>query len=145
MNSELTIAIHCLIWLSMHTDQMANSDTIAQSVATHPARVRKVLSILRKNGYVVTKEGTGGGYMLSCNIDEVSLGDLYRLLARGSLQPHWCSGDSEQNCKVSAHMQNVMNEVYGDAERSLENHLDTVKVSDVKEKIEREHLLKSEA
>lgn len=65
MNSEFTIAVHCLVFLSMKAECMANSEDLSQSVGTHPARVRKVLSVLRKHGYLTTKEGAHGGISLA--------------------------------------------------------------------------------
>lgn len=92
MNSEFTIAVHCLLFLGIREGRIANSEDIAESVSTHPARVRKVLSVLRKHRYVMTKEGAHGGYMLNSKPEEVRLGDLYRLFALGSFGPHWRSG-----------------------------------------------------
>nr|WP_308737703.1 Rrf2 family transcriptional regulator [Paenibacillus sp. AR247] len=47
MNSEFNIAVHCLTLLSLKEERMANSEEIAKSVCTHPARIRKVLGLLR--------------------------------------------------------------------------------------------------
>jgi Rrf2 family protein len=131
MNSEFNIAVHCLTLLSLKKDHMANSDDIAKSVCTHPARIRKVLGLLRKQGYVTTKEGVGGGYLLNINSDELTLGDLYRLLARGSLQPNWCSGGGETACVVSEHIQEVMEQIYDSGELVLERHYDSITLADV--------------
>ena len=43
------------------------------------------MSCLRNHGFVKTKEGIGGGYILDCNSQEVSLADIYRIVSRGSL------------------------------------------------------------
>ncbi|AZK45012.1 RrF2 family transcriptional regulator [Paenibacillus lentus] len=133
MNSEFTVALHCLLFLHLHRECMANSEKIAMSVATHPARVRKVLSLLRKQGYVATKEGVGGGYLLSADLNTISLGDLYRLFARGSLQPVWCSGNQESPCQVSSNMHEVMDRIFAGGEDWLERYFDEIKVSRVKD------------
>lgn len=138
MNSEFNIAVHCLTLLSLKKDHMANSDEIAKSVCTHPARVRKVLGLLRKQGYVITKEGVGGGYMLNVNSSDVTLGDLYRLLARGSLQPSWCSGGGESPCVVSDRIQDIMDRIYGGGELALERHYDNITLLDVTRDIQAE-------
>lgn len=133
MNSEFTVALHCLLFLHMNANCIANSEKIAMSVATHPARVRKVLSLLRKQGYVATKEGVGGGYLLSADLNAITLGDLYRLFARGSLQPGWCSGSQESACQVSSNMHEVMDRVFAGGEDRLEHYFDEIKVSRVKD------------
>lgn len=111
---------------------MANSEQIACSVATHPARVRKVLSLLRRHDLVTTKEGAYGGYLLKAELSQVSLGDLYRIFAQGSLRPSWCSGSEHSSCAISSNIPAVMNRIYGGAERQLELYFDRLLMSDVK-------------
>ncbi|MET3938649.1 Rrf2 family protein [Paenibacillus sp. PvP094] len=135
MNSEFTIAVHCLVFLSMKDECMANSEDLSHSVGTHPARVRKVLSVLRKNGYLTTKEGAHGGYLLSRPSEEIKLGELYRLVAGGSLGPNWCSGESGSNCIVSSNMQDVMGSIYDGGEDALTSYFDSISIEDVKHRI----------
>ncbi|WP_427180725.1 RrF2 family transcriptional regulator [Paenibacillus sp. TC-CSREp1] len=137
MNSEFTIAVHCLVFLSMRSECMANSEDLSQSVGTHPARVRKVLSVLRKHGYLTTKEGAHGGYLLSRPSEEIKLGELYRLVAGGSLGPSWCSGESGSPCKVSSNMQGVMGAIYDGGEEALSAYFDRISILDVQQRIER--------
>ncbi|MBN2980773.1 MULTISPECIES: RrF2 family transcriptional regulator [Cohnella] len=120
MNSEFIIAVHSLVLLAHRPDGMASSEEIAANVCTHPARIRKVLGCLRKAGFVATREGSGGGYRLCKEPDDLTLADIYRSMAGGSLTPNWCSGDPEMDCMVSANMQEVMNSVFSGAERQLE-------------------------
>ncbi|MDQ0172313.1 RrF2 family transcriptional regulator [Paenibacillus tundrae] len=135
MNSEFTIAVHCLVFLSMKEDCMANSEDLSHSVGTHPARVRKVLSVLRKHGYLTTKEGAHGGYLLNRPSDEIKLGELYRLVAGGSLGPNWCSGESGSPCVVSSNMRDVMGGIYDGGEEALSIYFDRISIEDVKHRI----------
>ncbi|GAK40270.1 Rrf2 family transcriptional regulator [Paenibacillus urinalis] len=136
MNSEFTIAVHCLLFLGIREGRIANSEDIAESVSTHPARVRKVLSVLRKHQYVMTKEGAHGGYMLNSKPDEVRLGDLYRLFALGSFGPHWRSGDEDSSCMVSSNIKDVMGTIYHDGEHVVEQYLDSITLAEVKHRLE---------
>ncbi|MEC0129214.1 RrF2 family transcriptional regulator [Paenibacillus pabuli] len=135
MNSEFTIAVHCLVFLSMNNECMANSEDLSQSVGTHPARVRKVLSVLRKHGYLTTKEGAHGGYLLSRPSEDIKLGELYRLVAGGSLGPSWCSGESGSPCVVSSNMKEVMGGIYDGGEQALSAYFDRISIEDVKHRI----------
>ncbi|MEK5161962.1 Rrf2 family transcriptional regulator [Paenibacillus sp. FSL R5-0527] len=136
MNSEFTVAVHCLLFLDNQGEQMANSEQIACSVATHPARVRKVLSSLRKHGLVTTKEGAGGGYQLNTELARVTLGDLYRLFARGSLHPGWCSGSDKSSCQISSNMHTVMDRIFSGGEQRLESYFDELSLSEVKRMVD---------
>ncbi len=135
MNSEFTIAVHSLVFLAYKTDHMATSDMIAHNVNTHPSRVRKVMSCMRKSGYIVTKEGLGGGYMLNCNPEEVSLAEIYRATSIGSMKPSWCSGKVDEACVVACNMAEVMDHIFCDAEQQLLIYLQQTKISDVLERV----------
>ncbi|MDO7906732.1 Rrf2 family transcriptional regulator [Paenibacillus sp. JX-17] len=136
MTSEFTIAVHCLVLLSMKQKEMATSDCLAASVSTHPARVRKVLSLLRKQGYVTTREGASGGYQLAIAEDELTLGDLYHLLSEGSLKPNWCSGQKNSPCEVGSNMTDVMEQIYCGGESVLRDYFSRITLQDVREQIE---------
>jgi DNA-binding IscR family transcriptional regulator len=93
------------------------------------------MSILRNHGFVKTKEGIGGGYILNCNPQEVTLADIYRIVSRGSLKPNWCTGDPEQDCVVSSNIQVVMDQIFNEAELYFEKYLENITLSSVLEKI----------
>ncbi|ALS25332.1 MULTISPECIES: RrF2 family transcriptional regulator [Paenibacillus] len=135
MNSEFTIAVHSLVLLAYRLDHMATSDMIAANVCTHPARVRKVMSCLKKQGYVATKEGTGGGYALNCNPAEVTLAQIYRATSIGSLKPSWCSGNEEEDCMIACNMADVMDQIFSEAEEQMLAFLSRVTIHDVLNRI----------
>jgi Rrf2 family protein len=135
MNSEFVIAVHSLVLLAHRPDGMASSEEIASNVCTNPVRVRKVMSCLRKNGFVDTREGSGGGYRLSRQPDDVTLADVYRALAAGSLAPSWCSGNPEMECVVASNMTDVMNSVFCGADRQLEMYFETITIGQMLSRI----------
>lgn len=136
MNSEFVIAVHGLTLLAHRPDGMASSEEIATNVCTNPVRVRKVMSCLRKSGFVETREGSGGGYRLVAKPEDVTLADIYRALAAGSLAPSWCSGDPEMECVVSSNMGDVMNDVFCGADRQLETYFESITIGRMLNQIE---------
>nr|WP_232330824.1 MULTISPECIES: Rrf2 family transcriptional regulator [unclassified Thermoactinomyces] len=135
VNSEFTIAVHSLVYLTHLPGHMASSESIAANVSTHPARIRKVMGCLRKHGFVKTKEGIGGGYILDCDPDEITLAQVYRAVSCGSFKPSWCTGDPEQTCPVSSNAQRVMDQIFADAEAYFETYLARITIRSVLEKI----------
>lgn len=131
VNSEFTIAVHSLVFLAYQPDRMATSDVIAHNVNTHPSRVRKVLSCLRKHGYIGTKEGIGGGFILNCDPDQVRLNEIYSLTSFGSIKPAWCSGNGDKNCMIACNMAEVMDHIFCEAEQHLLTYLQQMTISDV--------------
>ncbi|WP_127579378.1 RrF2 family transcriptional regulator [Paenibacillus koleovorans] len=135
MNSEFTIAVHSLVYLAYIPDRMANSDMIAHNVNTHPSRVRKVLSCLKKSGYLATKEGIGGGYLLNFQPERVTLAELYEATSVGSIIPSWSSGSTDPACIVACNMAKVMDRIFSDAERQLVLYLEQTTIADVLQRV----------
>lgn len=135
MNSEFTIAVHSLVYLANLPDKMASSEMIAHNVGTHSARIRKVMSGMRRSGYVNTREGSGGGYRLTIDPESVTLADIYRVMAQGSLIPTWCSGDPNMECRVGSNMTSVMYGIFCTAEKKLEEHFSAITIGDVLQQI----------
>ncbi|UJF32004.1 RrF2 family transcriptional regulator [Paenibacillus hexagrammi] len=124
MNSEFTIAVHSLVLLAHLPEHMATSEEIAANVSTHSARIRKVMGCLRKAGYVETKEGIGGGFILKCDPSQVTLAEIYRITSQGTLKPSWCSGDASKSCMISSQMDKLMSHVFADAEKQMEAYFE---------------------
>jgi Rrf2 family protein len=135
MNSDFTIAVHSLVYLAYLPGHMASSETIAHNVATNPARIRKVMSTLRKVGFVKTKEGTHGGYLLGCDPEDITLADVYHTVSYGNLQPNWCTGDPSDTCPISSNTQVVMDHIFNKAEDCYESFLHQFTVASVLDKI----------
>ncbi|MBB6733036.1 RrF2 family transcriptional regulator [Cohnella zeiphila] len=135
MNSEFIIAVHSLVFMAYRPDGMASSEEIAANVCTHPARIRKVLGCLRKEGFVATREGSGGGYRLVRDPASVTLADVYRAMAAGTLTPSWCSGDPDMDCMVGSNMQEVMNAVFCGAETRLESYFSEITIGSMLNRI----------
>lgn len=131
VNSEFTIAVHSLAFLASVPDHMASSELIAKNVCTHPARIRKVMSSMRKHGFVKTKEGIGGGYIFDRDPREVTLAQVYRIVSNGTLKPHWCTGDPEETCLISSNMHRVMDQIFNEAEDYFTKYLDGITVQSV--------------
>jgi Rrf2 family protein len=135
LNSEVIIAIHSLVYLAHVPEHMASSDYIAVSVSVHPVRVRKVLGLLSKHGYIKTKQGLGGGYELACDPKQVTLGELYRLIPSGSLKPKW--PHPNLHCPVGAHIENAMEPIFISAEQHLEQFFANYTIQDILERTQK--------
>ncbi|WP_163539816.1 Rrf2 family transcriptional regulator [Gracilibacillus sp. YIM 98692] len=129
MNSDYSLAVHSLTLLSIMPDRMSSSSALAESASVHPVRIRKVLSMLRQHGLVETKEGTGGGFILSAEPDQVTLWEIYQITSEGSLQPK-CS-EANKQCLVGANMELVLSTIFTDAESHLGAFLQQYSIADM--------------
>ncbi|WP_423410408.1 RrF2 family transcriptional regulator [Heyndrickxia sp. MSNUG] len=136
MNSDFTLAIHSLTFLALQPDRMSTSDAISESAGVHPVRIRKVLSLLKKHGFIKSKEGTGGGFLFAIDLSEVNLWDIYKLTSEGALQPK-CP-DSNERCVVGANMQRVLFAIFLGAEEHLGEYLKNYSLKEVVDLINKE-------
>lgn len=136
MNSEFTLAIHSLTLLALQPDRMSTSDAIAESAGVHPVRIRKVLSLLKKHGFIKSKEGNGGGFIFALDLEKVNLWDLYKITSEGTLQPK-CPESNEQ-CIVGANMQRVLFAIFLGAEEHMGKYLKNYTIKEVIDLINQE-------
>lgn len=136
MNSDFTLAIHSLTYLALQPDRMATSDAISESACVHPVRIRKVLSLLKKHGFIKSKEGPGGGFIFTLDPNEISLWDIYKLTSEGALQPK-CP-DSNENCIVGANMHRVLFSIFLGAEEHLGQYLKNYTIKEVVDLVNQE-------
>jgi DNA-binding IscR family transcriptional regulator len=54
-------------------------------MATNPVVIRRIMAGLRRQGYVRSEKGHGGGWTLACDLSKVTLRDIYIALGSPSL------------------------------------------------------------
>lgn len=136
MNSDFTLAIHSLTYLALQADRMSTSDAISESAGVHPVRIRKVLSLLKKQGFITSKEGTGGGFIFARDLSDINLWDIYKITSEGALQPK-CTAANEK-CLIGANMKNVLFHIFLGAEEQLGNYLKDYTIKDIVDMINKE-------
>ncbi|WP_077212185.1 RrF2 family transcriptional regulator [Bacillus dakarensis] len=136
MNSDFTLAVHSLTLLSLLPDRMSTSDAIAESACVHPVRIRKVLGLLKKQGFIQSREGTGGGFVFTKEPSEVSLWDLYQLTANGTIQPKCPKSNHE--CIVGSNMKHVLTSIFEDGEEYLGSFLNQYTIQDIVKQVKQE-------
>ncbi|WML50883.1 Rrf2 family transcriptional regulator [Neobacillus sp. PS3-12] len=115
---------------------MSTSDAISESACVHQVRIRKVLSLLKKHGFITSKEGTGGGFIFTLDPSEVNLWDIYKITSEGALQPK-CP-DSNEKCIVGANMHRVLFTIFLGAEEHLGEYLRNYTIKEVVDLVNQE-------
>lgn len=133
MNSDFIVAVHSLVFLAYAPDNLKTSDNIAKSVAVHPVRVRKVLSLLRKHGFIQSKHGAKGGFLLVQDPRTITLDKLYVLTSEGSLKPKW--PDANQKCAIGANIERAMDGIFETTEQRVVANLKDYTIADVLHRI----------
>lgn len=118
ISSCFALAAHALAVLVHEGSKGATSDFIAWSANTHPARVRRVLAPLSRQGIVRGKEGSGGGYLLARDPEEVTLDEIFQAVEVGPVFPvHPRSPNDE--CPVGAQIIPALEALQSDVDDAL--------------------------
>lgn len=116
-DSKLSGVLHVLLHLAEH-DGPATSEALAKAMSTNPVVVRRVMAGLRDQGYVRSEKGHGGGWTLACDLDKVTLRDVYEALGSPALLAMGNRTESP-GCLVEQAVNAALNQAFQDAEALL--------------------------
>jgi DNA-binding IscR family transcriptional regulator len=116
-DSKLSGVLHILLHLA-DADSPVKSETMATMMRTNPVVIRRILAGLRNKGLVQSEKGHGGGWELSCDLNTVTLYDIY--VALGA-PPMLALGHRTESpaCLVEQSVNETMNHALHDAETLL--------------------------
>ena len=131
MNSDYCVAVHAVVYLN-HKKVICSSAELAENICTHPARVRRILTKLRKNGLLESRdEGPRGGYIFTGDPDKTTLADIAEALQIKFVEPGWHSGNIDMDCLIASGMGSLMDAVFEDLNGRCYTRLKQITVSDI--------------
>lgn len=122
LSSRSAVAIHALTFLARWGGKSLTSADIADSLASNPVLVRRILGSLQDAGLVWATEGRGGGWSLARAPRQITLYDAFTAVESGpilSRHPH----PPNATCEVGRHMRDLLETEFRDAERAMEERL----------------------
>lgn len=125
LSSRSAVAIHALTLLARRAESSLAplpSAEAAESLASNPVLVRRILGSLRDAGLVTSVEGRGGGWSLARDAREITLYDAFAAVESGPIlarHPHPPSTD----CEVGRHMRALLETEFEAAEQALRERL----------------------
>ena len=123
-DSRLSSVLHVLLHMAEHETPMT-SEQLARAMHTHPVVVRRVLAGLREQGFVRSERGHGGGWTLACQLDQISLLDVYTALGEPTLLAIGHRTESP-GCLVELAVNGALDEAFRTAEAQLRQRLSEV-------------------
>jgi DNA-binding IscR family transcriptional regulator len=121
--------LHVLIHMDRHTKR-ATSDTISKMLGTNAVVVRRTMAGLREYGYVRSEQGHGGGWELSCGLDQITLHDIYKAIGEPPLFAIGPSTDQPE-CLVEQAVDARLDDALREAEALLLDRFRAVTVADI--------------
>ncbi len=128
-DNRLSRMLHVLIHMDRHVKRMT-SDTIARMLGTNPVVVRRTMAGLRRQGYVRSEKGHGGGWELACDLAAISLLDVYEAIGA---PPLFAIGPTtgQPDCLVEQAVDAALDGALREAEALLRSRLGTLTVADL--------------
>jgi DNA-binding IscR family transcriptional regulator len=120
-DSRLSAILHALLHMAEHGGPMT-SEALAACMNTNAAVVRRTMAGLRDMGLVRSEKGHGGGWRLACDLQSVTLRDIYDAL--GS-PPIFAIGHKTENpvCLVEQAVNTALTDAMQEAEALLVQRL----------------------
>ena len=129
-NTHFSIAIHVLIVLAYHKDEVLGSERLAGSVDTNPSFLRGLIGRLKEAGLVETQMGKGGGTRLGKKADAITLRDVYLATeCRPGLKTHGCSDTAA--CFVQAGMNGLLTNINDRVEHAVKSELEQTTIAEL--------------
>lgn len=133
ISSTVHYASRLLVNLALHCPQDGplSASELAEHTGISVKFIEKIIRQLRTAGMVRSVRGAAGGHVLTMNPDEVTLGDVLRVVEGGVLPPNCCVGDDcdDAPCRCKA--------AWTSAARALEETLDQFTLTDIIHGVER--------
>lgn len=134
MTGAFSLAVHGLVYLD-HKGSHLTSEMLAENICTNPARVRKVMAMLKRAGLVSTKEGFDGGYTFSGDPERVTLAQVAWAVNARFVEAGWRSGDEDMDCLVASGMARIMDNIYAELDAQCLAELERITVADIGRRI----------
>jgi DNA-binding IscR family transcriptional regulator len=128
-DSRLSRMLHVLLHMARHEGPMT-SEAIAEMLRTNPVVVRRTMAGLRDSGYVRSDKGHGGGWIIACDLERVSLLDVHRAVGGPRI---FAIGNEHPNpdCAVEQLVNEALEAALRDAEALLIERLGAVSLAEL--------------
>jgi len=134
-NSRFAVAVHALALLALQDESPRSSREIADSVATNPVVIRRLLAQLTRAGIVESSHGAKGGFRMSRPAGKVTLYDVYRAVEEGGFFA--LPEKKNEKCPVACRMKEILDGVFARVESKVVPEMKRETLADVVRRISR--------
>ncbi|EPW3765591.1 Rrf2 family transcriptional regulator [Vibrio fluvialis] len=127
LDSRLSRVLHILLHL---VKQPMTSEQFATMLGTNAVVIRRTMAGLREAGYVISAKGQGGGWTLSCDLQRVTLLDIYQAVGEPKIFSIGFD-NANPNCVVEKAVNASLREVLQEAEALLLKRFSQITLADL--------------
>jgi Rrf2 family protein len=123
LSSKLSVGVHILAALAYMDGEPMTSEHLGESVNTNPVVIRRLLGLFREAGYVESKNGVGGGWLLVADPRRITLLDVLQTVEPQNemFALHRCVPNQE--CPIGCNIVEVLSEIYEDVRKGMVERL----------------------
>lgn len=128
-DSRLSGVLHCLLHVA-ELGRPATSEWLARAMQTNPVVIRRLMAGLRDAGFVASAKGHGGGWVLCCSLQDITLRDVHEAVGAPELL---AVGHREESpgCLVEQAVNAALGQAYRDAQALLLERLGSVTLAEL--------------
>ena len=128
-DSRLSVTLHVLLHMAERDTPMTSAE-LAAHMGTNPVVVRRTMAGLRERGFVRSEKGHGGGWEIACDLDKVTLKDVYDALGAPQLLAIGLNLEHPE-CLVEQAVNHALTSAFRDAEALLITRLADVTLAEL--------------
>ena len=128
-DSKLSSVLHLLLHMA-YSDRPLTSDELAAFLQTNAVLVRRTLAGLRESGYVGSAKGHGGGWIITADLNQVTLRDIYTSVGSPAV---FAMGNRDEHpqCLVERVVNDSLTSAFDEAEALLIKRFADVTLADL--------------
>ena len=131
VSTKSRYALHLMLALALHGEQNLSVKSVAETEGISEKYLEQVIPMLVREGYVKSVRGARGGYHLTRNPDDYTVGMILRAV-EGSIAPVACLDDAVNQCAKCK--QCVTLDLWEQVDRAIANVVDHVTLADLVDK-----------
>lgn len=132
-DSRLSGMLHLLLHLAQEKAPLT-SETLALAMNTNPVVIRRTMAGLRERGYVRSEKGHHGGWTLTCDLNDITLLDVYEAIGKPEIL---AIGNRREtpDCQVEQAVNSALGSAFADAREILLRRFREVTLAQLMDKI----------
>lgn len=129
INSRFSVAVHILTVIGTSSREVATSEWIAKSVQTNPVVIRRISSMLKKAGLLISQTGKPGA-SLTKDSKDISLLDIYTAV-EPERQLFSIHENPNDECPIGKNIQQTLAENFSKVQKATEHELAKISLEDI--------------